>query len=346
MRIALDATYSIDKHPSGIAVYSREILDGLALSHPADSFFHCYRLKQYRQAPKPRYPNVEKNTLLPLLGGNFTRPAVFHALNQRCDRRLGKCVVTTFHDLFVLTGQYSTADFRRRFARQARLAERTSDMIIAVSEFTANQVHQLLNVERTRIRVVPHGAHMPEPLPRVEEKMILTVGAIQLRKNTARLIEAFESLPGDWRLVLAGAASGYGAEQILERITASAARDRIHVAGYVSRDELERLYARAAIFAFPSLDEGFGIPVLEAMAHGVPVVTSNCSALPEVAGTAAVLVDPKDVSSIAGALSDLIANPEKRAALREAGLARARFFPWQRAVNETYAVYRELIDKR
>ncbi len=342
MRIALDATYSIDKQPSGIAVYSREILDGLAVAYPADSFFHCYRPKQYSQAPKPSHPNVEKNTLLPLLGGSFYRPHVFHALNQRADRRLGRYVVTTFHDLFVLTSQYSTADFRRRFAKQARLAEQNSDMIIAVSEFTANQVQELLNVRRSRIRVVPHGVHLPAPLPRTEEKMILTVGAIQLRKNTARLVEAFEALPNDWSLVLAGAPSGFGVEHILDRIYSSPARDRIRVAGYVSPAELQLLYARAAIFAFPSLDEGFGIPVLEAMSHGVPVITSNRSALPEVAGEAALLVDPTDVSSIAAALSDLIANPARRHSLAQAGLVRAQAYPWQRAVKETYAVYQRL----
>jgi len=346
VRIALDATYSVDKHPSGIAVYSREILDGLAAAHREDSFFHCYRAKQYRQAPRKNPPNVETHTLLPLLGGAFARPDVFHALNQRVDRRLGRRVVSTFHDLFVLTGEYSSADFRRRFAKQARLAERNSDMIIAVSQFTANQVHELLGVERSRIRVVGHGVHPPLLATRAEEKMVLAVGAIQLRKNTARLVEAFEALPQEWTLVLAGAASGYGAEQILERIENSRARQRIRVAGYVSPKELEQLYARAAIFAFPSLDEGFGMPVLEAMAHGVPVVTSNCSALPEVAGEAAVLIDPQRVDEIAAALLELAANSERRAMLVRAGKARAESFPWSRAVNGTYAVYRELVYNR
>ncbi len=336
MRVALDATYSIDKHPSGIAVYSREILNGLAEAHPNDSFLPYYRPKQYRQAPAPRYP------LVPVFSNLFGKPDIFHALNQRVDRRLGRRVVTTFHDLFVLTSEYSTLEFRQRFAKQARIAAQNSDMIIAVSQFTANQVHELLGVEKARIRVVPHGAHMSAPAARPEEKMILTVGAIQLRKNTERLVEAFESLPSDWTLVLAGAASGYGAAQILERIKTSPARDRIRVAGFVSNAELQTLYARAAIFAFPSLDEGFGIPVLEAMANGVPVITSNRSALPEVAGDAAVLVDPLDTSAIAAALSNLVTHPERRAALSQAGRARAALFPWRRAVDETYSVYRSV----
>jgi glycosyltransferase involved in cell wall biosynthesis len=333
VRIALDATYSIDKHPSGIAVYSREILNGLSAAHPENSYIHCYRPKQYRQASPPR------RLLLPFLN----RPQIFHALNQRADHRYGKRTVTTFHDLFVLTNEYSTAAFRRRFAQQARTAARNSDLIIAVSQFTANQVHELLGVDRSRIKVVPHGAHLPAAIARTEEKIILAVGAIQLRKNTARLVEAFESLPSDWQLILAGAASGFGAAPILQRIEASPARARIQVAGYVSNSELENLYARAAIVAFPSLDEGFGIPVLEAMAHGVPVVTSNRSALPEVAGDAAVLIDPTDAAALSRALANLIADSDRRAALSKAGRARAALFPWSRAVEETYAVYRDLL---
>jgi glycosyltransferase involved in cell wall biosynthesis len=346
VRVALDATYSIDKHPSGIAVYSREMLDGLAAAYPDDSFFHCYRAKQYRKAARHSLANVQMHSLLPILGGAFMRPDVFHALNQRVDRRLGRRVVSTFHDLFVMTGEYSSADFRSRFQRQARIAERNSDLIITVSQFTANQVHELLGVERTRIRVVAHGVRGPRVAARAEEKMVLSVGAIQLRKNTARLVEAFEALPQDWRLVLAGAPSGFGAEQILQRIEESRAKPRIRVAGYVSAEELEQLYARAAIFAFPSLDEGFGMPVLEAMAHGVPVVTANRSALPEVAGEAAVLVDPERVDEIAAALLDLSANSERRDMLAEAGRVRAETFSWPRAVSETYAVYRELVYNR
>ena len=333
MRIALDATYSIDKHPSGIAVYSREILSGLSSAHPENSYIHCYRPKQFRQATPPR------RLLLPFIKS----PEIFHALNQRADRRYAKRMVTTFHDLFVLTNEYSTAEFRQRFAQQARTAAAHSDIIIAVSQFTADQVHEMLGVERARIKVVPHGAHLPASITRSEEKIILTVGAIQLRKNTVRLVEAFESLPADWRLVLAGAASGFGAAPILQRIEASPARARIQVAGYVSNDELQNLYARAAIVAFPSLDEGFGIPVLEAMAHGVPVVTSNRSALPEVAGDAAVLVDPTDVAALSQALANLIADSDRRATLSKAGRARAALFPWSRAVEETYSVYRELL---
>lgn len=343
MRIALDATYSIDPHPSGIAVYSRELLNGLAAGHPEDEFFHCYRIKQFFRARRqPRKPNVHRRLLVPPLPTFQAR--VFHAFNQRIDRRPAKTVVSTFHDLFVLTNEYSSADFRMRFAEQARQAAKNSDLVIAVSEFTATQVNELLHVARDSIRVVPHGVRVPaEQTIAPREKIILFVGALQIRKNILRLVEAFEQMEGNWTLTLAGAAAGFGVGRILGRIKTSCAYDRIQVTGYVTPQELDGLYAKASIFAFPSLDEGFGMPVLEAMARGVPVITSNRSALPEVAGDAALLVDPYQTEEVAAALTRLARDADLRTQLAEAGKARARSFTWEKAVESTYAIYKELV---
>ena len=339
MRIALDATYSVDRQPSGIAVYSREILSGLAAGYPGDAFLHCYRPKQFKRA-NISAPNVRRRLLLPPVP--TFRARIYHALNQRVDSRPAPVVITTFHDLFVLTGEYSSPEFRARFAEQARRAAAQSDWIISVSEFTAKQVSGLLGFDRRRIRVVPHGIHLPpSSKENARTKTVLFVGALQVRKNVARLIEAFEALPRDWKLVLAGAPSGYGAEPILQRIAESSARDRIVVAGYVSPEELQRLYGEAAIFAFPSLDEGFGIPVLEAMGHGIPVLTSNGSALAEVAGDAALMVDPERTEEIAEGLQRLAWDEDLREALSIKGRARAHEYPWKRSVRETYLVYRE-----
>jgi len=342
VRIALDATYSVDPHPSGIAIYSRELLLGLARLFPQNQFLHYYRVKQFKNASAPESPNVRRRLLLPPV------PAfgadLFHALNQRVDRRPAPKVVSTFHDLFVMTGEYSSPDFRARFTRQARRAAQNSDFIVAVSEFTANQVRELLGFDASRIRVVPHGVNAPIPEKfSAREEVILFVGALQKRKNVARLVKAFESQPAPWRLALAGSPSGYGAESILKQIEASPCRDRIQVTGYLSQAELNDWYARASIFAFPSLDEGFGIPVLEAMAHGVPVITSNRSALPEIAGDAAVLINPEQTEELGEALRRLIHDAELRARLSERGLERAKLYPWERAVRETYSVYCELL---
>ena len=264
MRIALDATYSVDPYPSGIAVYSREILDGLAAAHPGDRFLHCYRPKQFRKVRRHRMPNVRRRLLLPPF--STFEADIFHALNQRIDRRPAKKVVTTFHDLFVMTAEYSTPEFRMRFSQQARQAAANSDFIIAVSEFTAGQVNELLNVPRSRIRVT----------------------------------------------------------------------------GYITRTELSHLYSRASIFAFPSLGEGFGMPVLEAMAHGLPVITSKHTALAEVAGGAAYLVDPGNSEEIEQALTSLIKDGQMRSRLIELGRQRAASFSWDRALAETYRVYCEM----
>ena len=341
MRVALDATYSVDPQPSGIAVYSRQLLNELARLYPEHDFFHCYRLKQFKKAPASGWSNVRRRLLLPPL--HTFRAKVFHALNQRVDRRPSPRVVSTFHDLFVMTGEYSTPDFRARFTRQARKAADSSDLIIAVSTFTATQVCTLLGVERSRVRVIHHGIEQPADFASERRKLVLFVGALQARKNLIRLIEAFETMPNDWQLVLAGAGTGFRAKEILRRIEQSHSRGRIRLTGYVSRQEKQELFSSASIFAFPSLDEGFGIPVLEAMAWGVPVITSDGSALSEIARGAAILVDPHRTEDIAQALNGLASTPALAQELILKGKLRAAQFTWERAACETFAVYTELV---
>jgi glycosyltransferase involved in cell wall biosynthesis len=172
--------------------------------------------------------------------------------------------------------------------------------------------------------------------------MVLFVGAIQRRKNIARLVRAFEAMPAGWRLVLAGAA-GWGAEEELRAVETSPRKSSIEVCGYVSAAQLESLYSRARIFAFASLDEGFGMPVLDAMAHGIAVITSRRSALPEVAGDAAMLVDPENVDELAEALRRLAADEAVREELARRGRARAAEFSWESALKQTWTVYQELL---
>src|SRR5262249_22035140 len=148
-------------------------------------------------------------------------------------------------------------------------------------------------------------------------------GAIQRRKNIGRLIRAFERLPESWKLVLAGSGEGYGAAEELRAMEAGSRKGSIQVLRYVSNAELATLYPRASIFAFPSLDEGFGMPVLEAMARGIPVLTSRRSALPEVAGGAAILVDPQNEDELGNELLRLATDEDLRRTLSEKGLARA-----------------------
>jgi glycosyltransferase involved in cell wall biosynthesis len=341
LTIALDATYSIGDALSGVGLYSREMLFGLAAAHPDVRFDFCYRPHRFFRSWRAAVPrNARRRLLAEPLGPRGAE--LFHGLNQRLPRIPLRCAITTFHDLFVLTGEYSTPEFRARFARQARDAAARSAAVIAVSAFTKSQVVSLLGVEPSKVHVVHHGIRRLD-LPAVaREPVILSVGAIQKRKNIARLVEAFETVDPAWRLVLAGSC-GYGATEIRARIEKSPARGRISVPGYVSPAELAAWYARAQIFAFPSLDEGFGMPVLEAMAAGVAVVTSNRSAIPEVAGEAAIQVEPESVEALGQALRDLTRNEELRRELVQRGTARALLFTWEKAVRETWEVYRKVL---
>jgi O-antigen biosynthesis alpha-1,2-mannosyltransferase len=336
--IALDATYSLDPSPSGVAVYSREVLYGLARAHPETAFAFCYRPHRFRASwGVPLPTNARRRLLVPGVG-------LFHGLNQRLPRWWAGPKIATFHDLFVLTGEYSTPDFRARFAAQAREAAEQARVIIAVSEFTRGQVISLLGVAPERVRVIHHGVRtLPRASEIARERVILTAGAIQTRKNIARLVAAFEAVDRSWRLVLIGS-NGYGAETIHARIAASPARDRIVILGYIPPEELGAWYARAQVFAFPSLDEGFGMPVLEAMAAGAAVLTSSRSAMPEVAGDAAMLIDPEDLESLIEGLRRMTDDADLRADLAQRGFERAGQFTWEKAVNETWDVYKAVLD--
>ncbi len=356
MKIALDASYSVGPSLSGVGVYCARLIEELAAGDPESEFILCYRANRFfRSFMRPRPgPNTTRrlmeeplNVLLP------RRVELFHGLNQRLPGYRFRRAVTTFHDLFVMTGEYSTPEFRARFTALAREAAARSDRIVAVSCHTAEQVTSLLGVEPSRLHVIHHGvdavpAFTADDLAafrrryRLERPFLLHVGAIQARKNLTRLIEAFERLTPDFDLVLAGS-DGYGAPGIRGRIAASKAAERIRTLGYVERAVVERLYRSAAALAFPSLDEGFGMPVLEAMSAGLPVVTSNRSGTAEAAGNAALLVDATDTDAIAAALRRALEDTSLRAELASKGRERAAQFNWKRAAAETLDVYRNLL---
>lgn len=345
MIIGLDASYSLGRQLSGVGVYCRAMLEGLPRHLPRERIRYYYRPHLFLRALlAPQTPRLAMRLLLE------SAPAggvdLFHGLNQRLPKTPYRRTVVTFHDLFVLSGDYSTPEFRRRFIQQAREAAERASVIIAVSHFTAFQVVDLLGVPSSSVRVVRHGACRPVIFadPGGRQKIILSTGIMQKRKNTARLVEAFERMrdPG-WRLVLAGPATGYGAEEILARIRHSPARERILVTGWIPDAELTRFYQQASIFAFPSLDEGFGMPLLDAMASRLPILTSARSALPEVAGDAALLVDPFSVDQIRDGLDELAVNEPLRRQLVDRGSRRVKDFTWDAAIEQTAQIYRRLL---
>ncbi|MBZ0112130.1 MAG: glycosyltransferase family 4 protein [Thermoanaerobaculia bacterium] len=221
-----------------------------------------------------------------------------------------------------------------------------------VSRFSADRLHHLLGVEEERITVVPHGVS-PVFAPRrrdeararlhqrfgVDGPFILSVGTLEPRKNHRRLIEAWWNLRStharEVALVLAGP-PGWKTEGLFED---PGAMPGLHRLGWVTEDELVDLYAAALVFAFPSISEGFGMPVLEAMACGAPVLTSTAGSLPEVAGSAALLVDPTSSREIGDGLARLISEPELRAHLVELGWQRAAGFSWYTTAAAIRSLY-------
>jgi glycosyltransferase involved in cell wall biosynthesis len=194
-----------------------------------------------------------------------------------------------------------------------------------VSEFTAREAVELLAVDEQRVRVIPHGVEAPfvPNGPATEGDYILAVGTVEPRKNLERLAQAASRAGVELRVV---GAPGWGSVETQS-------------AGFVADEELARLYRGAAVLVYPSLYEGFGLPVLEAMASGTPVVTSTGSAPAELADGAAVLVDPLDVEAIAAGIVEAMA---RRDELRAAGLDRAKAFTWGAAARATAQVYREV----
>lgn len=355
MNIALDATYSLESEPSGVGIYCSRILRELAQRAPGDQFHLGYRFRRF--LPALGAPALAANCTRFLLEESASwfsprRADLFHGLNQRLPGIRFRRMITTFHDLFMMTAEYSTPEFRERFTALSRAAAERSDHIIAVSRFTADQVVELLGYPRDRITVVHHGvdrvpgmrlsksAYMESRFG-VTGPFLLHVGAIQRRKNIERLVAAFERLDPRFSLVLAGT-TGFGSQAILARITASPARERIFVTGYVSRRDLYGLYRAASLLAFPSLDEGFGIPIVEAMSVGLPVVTSNRGAMREVGGDAALLVDPENDDALQDGLVRALTDQELREKLRQAGQIRAAQFTWRLAAERTLAVYRKV----
>ncbi len=255
----------------------------------------------------------------------------------------------TIHDLdFLDHPERVSAEIRRDYPRLARSHARRADGILVPSAYTASQVSSRLGVEPGRLTVFPPVA--VECRPRQEPGPggpILFVGTIEPRKNVAGLVAAYARLlamtPDAPPLVLAGRAAP-GADEAYA--AAGPARARVEARGYVADEERERLYRTASMLVLPSFEEGFGLPVVEAMAVGLPVVTSNRGSLPEVAGDAALLVDPADVAGLAAAMQRVLTDPDLRRRMIAAGLARVRAFDPAGAANRVLEAYRAAVARR
>lgn len=270
--------------------------------------------------------------------------------------------VATVHDAIPLRHPEWVSPRLRGFKNFAlRRMVRLADLFVAVSQFAVAELREDFGLPESRIRVVPNGidADWLDALPEdaaalrrasgiARDGYFLFVGTLQPRKNVDRILDAFTALPAAVRaehpLVVVGK-PGWRCEHTAERLRGLHAqgRDVIWLQGLRERAALRAVYGGALALVFPSLYEGFGIPVLEAFATRTPVLTSRAGSLPEVAGEAALLVDPTDVEAIAGAMLRLAGDAAERTRLAEAGWRRAHGYTWARTAAATARVYRELL---
>ena len=259
------------------------------------------------------------------------RVRVLHCPTFRAPTRSPVPLVVTVHDIAVLRHPETFNRWTRLYSRLAvpRVVH-AADRVIAVSEFTKRELVERLAVPAQRIRVIPNGIERAfEPSgPQSEGDYVLAVGTIEPRKNLGRIAEAARRAGVELRVV---GPPGWGSVAV--------ASDGAVQLGFVTDDELARLYRGARCLVYPSLYEGFGIPVLEAMACGTPVVTSAGGGTAEAADGAAILVDPLDAASIAAGIEEAVA---RRDELVRRGLERARRYSWEAAAAATADVYREL----
>jgi glycosyltransferase involved in cell wall biosynthesis len=367
MRVAIDAR---KLHDFGIGTYIRNLLRHLArIDHDTEFVLLCTEADlgvaaqlgpNFRSVlePAPNY-SVREQIHVPWVLRR-ERPDLFHAPHYVLPAAIHCNSVVTIHDcIHLMFPQYLPNRMAYAYARaQMWTAAHRSDCILTVSDASKRDILHLFNIPPEKIVVVYNAidAHFsvtppPDAVARLRERyqldhrFLLYVGNIKPHKNLVRLIEAFSELRTgdleDLKLLIIG-------DEIskLPALRLAVHRHKLHkhvrFLGYVPDDQLAVLYRLAAVFVFPSLYEGFGLPPLEAMASGTPVVVSNVSSLPEVVGDAAVLVDPHDIDSIVDGLRCVLTNPARAEDMRRKGLERSREFSWERSVARTLEVYKRI----
>ncbi len=311
-----------------------------------------------RLAVTPPHHRLERLVLPLELLARPPRPSVLHSLDHVAPKWGPWRSVVTLHDLaFLLYPGTHTSASRAYYAATGESVRR-AQRVIAVSQRTASDAVRLLGVDPARVRVV-HEAAGPAFTPRpyealpplaarlgfpIDKPYVVFVGTLEPRKNVPVLLDAFARVRDhlDAHLVLVGA-RGWLDEPIFAAHARSGLADAAHFVGWIDEHDLAVLYSHAGVLVLPSLYEGFGLPVLEAMACGAPVVCSNAGPLPEVAGDAAVMLEPADPSAWAQAIRAVLTNPRRAQDLRARGLRRAAQFSWHATAEATRDVYREAL---
>ena len=363
MKVAVDAT-AVPARLTGAGVYAARMLAAMALRGEAELEVFVAP----GSAPALAAPGL---ALHPVRAAGLGRPAriawthlaagraaraagadLLHGVHYELPRRCRLPRVVTVHDLTLVTHpEWHEASKVRYFGWAMRRAVAVAERVLCVSAATARDLGTHLGVDPGRIDVTPLGTDLrpasEQAVAAVRRRLglegpyLLGLGTLEPRKDLPALVRAFAALAGELphTLVLAGLA-GWGAGAVADAVAASGVEQRILLAGYVPEDDKAALFTGADVFAYPSHYEGFGLPVLEAMACGTPVVTTTGGSLPEVAGDAALLVEPGDAGALAVAIGKLVGDRGERVALVQRGLVRAAGFTWNRCAALTAAAYR------
>ena len=369
MRIAFDARPLLGLR-TGIGWCEAEQAGALIRQHPADRFFlQAHALRHRREKCAMLTDLLQENTTLQLVPGSRFLPHawqfgasadVTHFFNYTIPQGVAGKTVVTVHDM-VLHAYPEMMDRRTRHLQQHRLRQSMAraDRIVTDSAFSCREIGNYYPQFRDKLRVVPCGVdlHRFKPvtdacrLQVVQQKYGITgqyflfLGTLEPRKNLPRLLQAYAAYAGRFsdpaKLVIAGA-KGWGFEAVFQRA------EQLHLGGsvifteYIAPEDVSSLLSGALAFVFPSLYEGFGLPPLEAMACGTPVLVSNAASLPEVVGDSALLADPEDTIAIAYGLCRLHEDAALRDRLSRKGIARAAQFTWEKSAEQLYRVYQEI----
>jgi len=367
MRVCLDVSAAVHRR-AGLGRYAHELVRALAEqgAHAYVAFYH-QRGEAYLAPPIDRLPRLTTalgprpwrlRTALAYFTGLgmdrlFPGVDVFHATEHLLPRLRHTRSVFTLHDLIFQfdPGSHKPLNIAYLRAMMPRFL-RAADAVITVSECSRSDAVRIYRVPPDKIRVIHEGVdprfqpiENRETLAAVRQKyhlpdrFILHVGTIEPRKNLPLLFEALAALSRDSGPLVVAGKVGWLTEPIFERVKEAGVEDRITFTGYVPDDDLPALIGAASVLAMPSKYEGFGLPVVEAMACGTPVVASSASSLPEVGGDAALYAPPDDARAWVEALRRVLADEALRASMREKGLRQAAKFRWDIAARQTAEVY-------
>ena len=363
MRIGIDAT-PVFLRKGGIGYYTQNLLEALIQVDSQNEYLLFNTTTKQSDQPLPMFarPNVKIiQTSKHWQKWRSRREGVdlYHGTNFRL-RGSGKIGnVVTVHDLaFKRFPRFLKKQWGQSlsFIKTKRDIHR-ADRVIAVSGHTAEDIVEFFKVDPQKIRVIYHGIDAAfyhgvsaEAVTGVRRKFhiqtpsyFLSIGTLEPRKNLPTLIRAFQSLPNlqsEFSLVLAGG-FGWKCDEVVE--LSRGLGNRVILTGYITQEELITLCGGASLFIYPSLYEGFGIPLLEAMATGIPIVASKTSSIPEVVGDAAIFFEPSSAEDLAAAISRMIGDSSLQASFRMKGKERARMFSWDRAARETLSCYQEVL---